>query len=134
MWLIIFSGGKPHSESHSFTVSMSHFSSTVCMFPNFWFYHRSPDLLQSEEPFALSERRSSSDSNKVSSGELSPYDNNSPVLSERRGDPGSPAADQQFPAVEQVADWSREPSKGQLCRTYQVTKSFLSPVVLSNIF
>ncbi|KAK5598451.1 hypothetical protein CRENBAI_010869 [Crenichthys baileyi] len=73
---------------------------------------QSPDLLQPEEPFSLSERRSSSDSNKVSSGEVSPYDNNSPVLSERRGEPGSPASEQQFPVVEQVPDWSREPSKG----------------------
>uniref|UniRef100_A0A087YEB8 Rho GTPase activating protein 6 n=1 Tax=Poecilia formosa TaxID=48698 RepID=A0A087YEB8_POEFO len=84
---------------------------------------QSPDLLQPEEPFALSERRSSSDSNKVSSGEVSPYDNNSPVLSERRGDPGSPAGDQQFPVVEQVADWSREPSK-ELINSL----SLLSPV------
>ncbi|XP_047211545.1 rho GTPase-activating protein 6-like isoform X2 [Girardinichthys multiradiatus] len=73
---------------------------------------QSPDLLQSEEPFSLSERRSSSDSNKVSSGEVSPYDNNSPVLSERRGEPGSPASEQQLLVVEQVPDWSREPSKG----------------------
>ncbi|XP_051908503.1 rho GTPase-activating protein 6-like isoform X2 [Hippocampus zosterae] len=51
---------------------------------------QSTDLLHSEEPFALSERRSSSDSNKPSSGEVSPYDNNSPILSERRGDTGKP--------------------------------------------
>ncbi|MEQ2173935.1 hypothetical protein GOODEAATRI_002762, partial [Goodea atripinnis] len=70
------------------------------------------ESLTPEEPFSLSERRSSSDSNKVSSGEVSPYDNNSPVLSERRGEPGSPASEQQFPVVEQVPDWSREPSKG----------------------
>ncbi|KAL7852662.1 hypothetical protein SRHO_G00184470 [Serrasalmus rhombeus] len=49
---------------------------------------QSPDLLNSETTFSLSERRSSSDSNKVSSGELSPYDNNSPVMSERRGGDG----------------------------------------------
>uniref|UniRef100_A0A4W4GTS9 Rho-GAP domain-containing protein n=1 Tax=Electrophorus electricus TaxID=8005 RepID=A0A4W4GTS9_ELEEL len=48
----------------------------------------SPDLLNSDASFSLSERRSSSDSNKVSSGEVSPYDNNSPVLSERRGGDG----------------------------------------------
>ncbi|XP_076838562.1 rho GTPase-activating protein 6-like isoform X2 [Brachyhypopomus gauderio] len=48
---------------------------------------QSPDLLNSDASFSLSERRSSSDS-KVSSGELSPYDNNSPVLSERRGGGG----------------------------------------------
>ncbi|KAM9836141.1 rho GTPase-activating protein 6-like [Aulostomus maculatus] len=75
---------------------------------------QNPDLLQPEEPFTLSERRSSSDSNKVSSGEVSPYDNNSPVLSERRGDAGSPGSEQLFrvpeqhPAVGQVALWGRE--------------------------
>ncbi|XP_031147665.1 rho GTPase-activating protein 6 isoform X1 [Sander lucioperca] len=76
---------------------------------------QSPDLLQSEEPFALSERHSSSDSNKVSSGEVSPYDNNSPILSERRGEPGSPGSEplfrvpEQSTLVGQVAGWSREP-------------------------
>lgn len=68
-----------------------------------------------EEPFSLGERRSSSDSNKVSSGEVSPYDNNSPVLSERRGgEPGSPGGEplfcvpEQYALVGQVAGWSRE--------------------------
>ncbi|XP_070786782.1 rho GTPase-activating protein 6-like isoform X2 [Enoplosus armatus] len=76
---------------------------------------QSPDLLQTEEPFTLSERRSSSDSTKASSGEVSPYDNNSPVLSERRGEPGSPGSEQLFRVPEhytlvgQVAGWSREP-------------------------
>ncbi|XP_010884966.1 rho GTPase-activating protein 6 isoform X2 [Esox lucius] len=51
---------------------------------------QSPDLLRPDEPFSLSERRSSSDSNKVSSGEVSPYDNNSPVLSERRSEGTGP--------------------------------------------
>ncbi|KAM3856980.1 rho GTPase-activating protein 6-like [Diretmus argenteus] len=75
---------------------------------------QSPDLLQSEEPFTLSERRSSSDSNKASSGELSPYDNNSPVLSEHR-EPGSPGSEplfrvpEQYTLVGQVAGRSREP-------------------------
>ncbi|KAK2856866.1 hypothetical protein Q5P01_005601 [Channa striata] len=69
---------------------------------------QSPDLLQPEEPFTLSERRSSSDSNKVSSGELSPYDNNSPVLSERRGEAGSPGSEQ-YALVGQGAGWSRDP-------------------------
>ncbi|XP_062374374.1 rho GTPase-activating protein 6-like isoform X2 [Sardina pilchardus] len=50
---------------------------------------QSPELLRSEASFSLSERRSSSDSNKASSGELSPYDNNSPVLCERRGTDGA---------------------------------------------
>ncbi|XP_039649716.1 rho GTPase-activating protein 6-like isoform X2 [Perca fluviatilis] len=76
---------------------------------------QSPDLLQSEEPFALSELHSSSDSNKVSSGEVSPYDNNSPILSDRRGEPGSPGSEplfcvpEQYTLVGQVAGWSREP-------------------------
>ncbi|XP_077954337.1 rho GTPase-activating protein 6 isoform X4 [Gasterosteus aculeatus] len=76
---------------------------------------QSPDLLPPEEPFSLGERRSSSDSNKVSSGEVSPYDNNSPVLSERRGgEPGSPGGEplfcvpEQYALVGQVAGWSRE--------------------------
>lgn len=82
--------------------------------------------MQAEEPFTLSERRSSSDSNKVSSGEVSPYDNNSPILSERRGEPESPGSEQlyrvpeQYALVGQVAGWSREPgtdtwaAKGEL--------------------
>ncbi|XP_068446810.1 rho GTPase-activating protein 6-like isoform X2 [Clinocottus analis] len=76
---------------------------------------QSPDLLQSEESFSLSERRSSSDSNKVSSGEVSPYDNNSPVMSERRGEPGSPGGEplfcvpEQYTLVGQVAGWGAEP-------------------------
>lgn len=49
------------------------------------FSFRSHNLLNSEASLSLSECRSSSDSNKASSGEVSPYDNNSPVLSERRG-------------------------------------------------
>ncbi|KAM4609300.1 rho GTPase-activating protein 6 [Polymixia lowei] len=56
--------------------------------------------LRTEESFSLSERRLSSDSNKASSGEVSPYDNNSPVLSDRllcecQGD-GSPLSDRVF--------------------------------------
>ncbi|KAM8753235.1 rho GTPase-activating protein 6 isoform 2-T2 [Rhynchonycteris naso] len=43
----------------------------------------SPDMLQSEVSFSMGGRHSSTDSNKASSGDLSPYDNNSPVLSER---------------------------------------------------
>lgn len=55
---------------------------------------------------------------------MSPYDNNSPVLSERRGEPGSLGSEQLFPGqyslVGQVAGWSREPgadtwgTKGEL--------------------
>ncbi|XP_071331510.1 rho GTPase-activating protein 6-like isoform X3 [Trachinotus anak] len=41
-----------------------------------------PGLLRGDESFSLTERCLSSDSIKESSGELSPYDNNSPVLSD----------------------------------------------------
>ncbi|XP_061082179.1 rho GTPase-activating protein 6 isoform X2 [Conger conger] len=63
----------------------------------------SPDLMP-EAPFSLNERHSSSDSNKASSGEVSPYDNNSPVLSDRtlqQGEGGSPRADRLFRVPEQ---------------------------------
>ncbi|XP_053311031.1 rho GTPase-activating protein 6 isoform X2 [Spea bombifrons] len=43
----------------------------------------SPELLRSERSFSIEGRLSSTDSNKASSGDVSPYDNNSPVLSER---------------------------------------------------
>ncbi|XP_034533886.1 rho GTPase-activating protein 6-like isoform X4 [Notolabrus celidotus] len=76
---------------------------------------QSPDLLQTEEPFTLSERRSSSDSNKASSGEVSPYDNNSPVLSERRGEPGSPGSEQLYRVPEHMADtWGSKGSHGNM--------------------
>ncbi|XP_048834315.1 rho GTPase-activating protein 6-like isoform X2 [Brienomyrus brachyistius] len=57
------------------------------------------------EPFSLSERLSSSDSNKASSGEVSPYDNNSPVLAEcpltqHQGEE-SPSPEQLFPTQKQ---------------------------------
>uniref|UniRef100_A0A8C4ZMB1 Rho GTPase activating protein 6 n=1 Tax=Gadus morhua TaxID=8049 RepID=A0A8C4ZMB1_GADMO len=51
---------------------------------------QSPESPPSEASFSLSERRSSSDSTKPSSGEVSPYDNNSPVMSERRGPGATP--------------------------------------------
>lgn len=101
------------------------------------FFSRSPDLLSSEASLSLSECRSSSDSNKASSGEVSPYDNNSPVLSERRG--GDPAKEsevhsgrvlsterlfcvpEQYSLVGQVTGRSRDtvsnvwsPSKGEI--------------------
>ncbi|KAJ7396679.1 Rho GTPase activating protein 6 [Pitangus sulphuratus] len=44
---------------------------------------RSPEMLRSEGSYSAGERHSSTDSNKASSGDVSPYDNNSPVLSER---------------------------------------------------
>ncbi|XP_062457126.1 rho GTPase-activating protein 6 isoform X1 [Rhea pennata] len=43
----------------------------------------SPEMLQSEGSYSTGGRHSSTDSNKASSGDVSPYDNNSPVLSER---------------------------------------------------
>ncbi|KAM4699050.1 rho GTPase-activating protein 6 [Discoglossus pictus] len=43
----------------------------------------SPELMRSERSFSIEGRHSSTDSNKASSGDVSPYDNNSPVLSER---------------------------------------------------
>lgn len=43
---------------------------------------REPDLLKVGDTFPLTERCSSSDSVKASSGEVSPYDNNSPLLSD----------------------------------------------------
>ncbi|XP_076119772.1 rho GTPase-activating protein 6 isoform X2 [Alosa pseudoharengus] len=48
-----------------------------------------PGLLRSDDSFSLSERHSCSDSNNVSSGEVSPYDNNSPVLTDRLLSPES---------------------------------------------
>lgn len=44
---------------------------------------REPGLLRPENSFSLTERCLSDDSLKASSGEVSPYDNNSPVLSDR---------------------------------------------------
>ncbi|KAJ8253193.1 hypothetical protein GJAV_G00210130 [Gymnothorax javanicus] len=66
----------------------------------------SQDLMRPEAPFSLSERHSSSDSNKASSGEVSPYDNNSPVLSDRllqphQGESDSPRGDRLFRVPEQ---------------------------------
>ncbi|XP_032082673.1 rho GTPase-activating protein 6 isoform X2 [Thamnophis elegans] len=43
----------------------------------------SPEMLQSERSLSIEGRHSSIDSNRTSSGDISPYDNNSPVLSER---------------------------------------------------
>ncbi|XP_069829059.1 rho GTPase-activating protein 6 [Dendropsophus ebraccatus] len=48
-----------------------------------WFPSRSPELLRSQGSFSIEGRHSSTDSNKASSGDVSPYDNNSPVLSDR---------------------------------------------------
>ncbi|MGH0121343.1 UNVERIFIED_CONTAM: hypothetical protein FKN15_032986 [Acipenser sinensis] len=66
--------------------------------------HLFPDLMRSDGPFTLGERHSSTDS-KASSGEVSPYDNNSPVLSERllfqKQEDISPSSDKLFKVPEQ---------------------------------
>ncbi|XP_037552668.1 rho GTPase-activating protein 6 [Nematolebias whitei] len=91
---------------------------------------QSPDILQSEEAFNLSERHSSSDSNKASSGEVSPYDNNSPVLSDRRGEPGSLASDpQQYSVVGQVAGLDSWGSKEEPVNIWGTWHSTLKPAL-----
>lgn len=61
-------------------VNIKHFSLTVVCLSKFL---RSPEMLRSEGSYSTGGRHSSTDSNKASSGDVSPYDNNSPVLSER---------------------------------------------------
>lgn len=61
-------------------VNLKHFSLTVVCLSKFL---RSPEMLRSEGSYSTGGRHSSTDSNKASSGDVSPYDNNSPVLSER---------------------------------------------------
>lgn len=115
MWWITFLGEKHHSKFHPNKPIKCMRSAFSSLFIRYIINCRSSDLLQTEEPYNLSERRSSSDSNKPSSGEVSPYDNNSPVLSERRGEPGSPGSEQnfhipgQYSLAGQVAGWGREP-------------------------
>lgn len=53
----------------------------MCLFL-FVCFRREADLLKVGETFSVTERCSSNDSIKASSGEVSPYDNNSPVLSD----------------------------------------------------
>uniref|UniRef100_A0A4W3IAQ9 Rho GTPase activating protein 6 n=1 Tax=Callorhinchus milii TaxID=7868 RepID=A0A4W3IAQ9_CALMI len=101
----------------------------------------SPDLTRSEVSYSLGGRHSSTDSNKVSSGEVSPYDNNSPVLSEkllvqRPGDI-SPGSEKLFKVPEQYAlvghlkSKSRDsspvswPGKGKACPIF-ITVTFKS--------
>ncbi|XP_069745892.1 rho GTPase-activating protein 6-like isoform X11 [Narcine bancroftii] len=66
-----------------------------------------PDLSTAEVPYTLGGRHSSTDSNKISSGEVSPYDNNSPVLTDRllvqRSDDLSPASEKLYKVPEQYA-------------------------------
>ncbi|KAG2456551.1 RHG06 protein, partial [Polypterus senegalus] len=67
----------------------------------------SPDPMRRDGSFSLGERHSSTDSNKASSGEVSPYDNNSPVLAERllfqRQDDIAPESEKLFRVPEQYA-------------------------------
>ncbi|XP_067848749.1 rho GTPase-activating protein 6 isoform X2 [Heptranchias perlo] len=67
----------------------------------------SPDLTRAEVSYSLGGRHSSTDSNKISSGEVSPYDNNSPVLSDRllvqRPDDLSPGSEKLYKVPEQYA-------------------------------
>ncbi|XP_069061093.1 rho GTPase-activating protein 6 isoform X1 [Pleurodeles waltl] len=67
----------------------------------------SPEMLRSDRPFSLGGRHSSTDSNKASSGDVSPYDNNSPVLSERsltaRPEELASSSDKLFKVPEQYA-------------------------------
>lgn len=63
----------------------------VILFVRYWdakifffcFLCRESGILRPEDSFSLTESCMSSDSLKASSGEVSPYDNNSPVLSDR---------------------------------------------------
>ncbi|XP_041066581.1 rho GTPase-activating protein 6-like isoform X2 [Carcharodon carcharias] len=67
----------------------------------------SPDLTRAEVSYSLGGRHSSTDSNKISSGEVSPYDNNSPVLSDRllmqRPEDLSPGSEKLYKVPEQYA-------------------------------
>ncbi|XP_051870787.1 rho GTPase-activating protein 6-like isoform X1 [Pristis pectinata] len=67
----------------------------------------SPDLTRTEVSYTLGGRHSSTDSNKMSSGEVSPYDNNSPVLTDRllvqRPDDLSPGSEKLYKVPEQYA-------------------------------
>lgn len=81
-------------------------------------------MLPSEGPFSVGGRHSSTDSNKASSGDLSPYDNSSPVLSERsllamQEDAGPGGSEKLFKGLEQdllvghlTSSKSREGSPG----------------------
>lgn len=61
-----------------------YFWCSYCRFlSSFICFCRESDLLRTEDSFSLTERSLSNDSLKASSGEVSPYDNNSPVLSDR---------------------------------------------------
>ncbi|XP_023821516.1 rho GTPase-activating protein 6 isoform X3 [Oryzias latipes] len=99
---------------------------------------QSPDLLQSEEPFNLSEHHSSTDSNKASSGEVSPYDNNSPVLSERRGESGSSPGEQLANVPENYSEVGQETdswgSKEEHANIWGTWHSTLKPALKSQSY
>ncbi|XP_028991655.1 rho GTPase-activating protein 6-like isoform X2 [Betta splendens] len=79
--------------------------------------HSHPSLLRCEDSFTLTGRCMSNDSFKASSGEVSPYDNNSPVLSDqllcKYGEDSSPLSDSVSRLCEQckLSDGSKDRSE-----------------------
>ncbi|XP_043928488.1 rho GTPase-activating protein 6 isoform X2 [Protopterus annectens] len=84
----------------------------------------SPEMDRTEDSYSFGCRHSSIDSNKASSGEVSPYDNNSPVLSERlqRSEDSCASSEKLFRVPEQYAlvghlkAKSRDALPAHLCR------------------
>lgn len=92
-------------------------------------------MIRAEVSYTLGGRRSSTDSNKISSGEVSPYDNNSPVLTDRlfvqRPDDLSTGSEklykvpEQYTLVGHLKSKSRDsspvswPEKGKVCTIMQ---------------
>lgn len=74
---------------------------------------RNTDLLRSDDHCSLDESHFSSDSNKASSGDISPYDNNSPVLADRsapQDQGGEPChVPEHSVLMPHVKTWSKEP-------------------------
>ncbi|KAM9320535.1 rho GTPase-activating protein 6 [Gastrophryne carolinensis] len=89
----------------------------------------SPDLVRSEGSFSIEGRHSSTDSNKASSGDVSPYDNNSPVLSERsviarqESEKALKAAEHQT-LVNQLLSKTKESPSPQWCSKEAATEPF----------
>uniref|UniRef100_A0A3Q1JVW6 Rho-GAP domain-containing protein n=1 Tax=Anabas testudineus TaxID=64144 RepID=A0A3Q1JVW6_ANATE len=80
-----------------------------------------PSLLGTEESFALDGRCLSNDSIKASSGEVSPYDNNSPILSDgllcKYGEDNSPLSERLSRLSEQYKLSESTSPKDQVCDT-----------------
>nr|XP_014345281.1 PREDICTED: rho GTPase-activating protein 6 [Latimeria chalumnae] len=91
--------GQIHTEAECNETNVFPASLNV---PSIHIDQRIPELMSS---FSLGGRHSSTDSNKLSSGEVSPYDNNSPVLSDRlllsRHEDISPSCEKLFKVPEQ---------------------------------